>query len=1665
MNRKFSKYMSLFMAMSLASQMGVSSLAAEKANISVSNRAQEYLTEAQTFLNLYDEMENEERSVFFEILNRMLEEMDENISELQNPSVQKMQSKINQKMVDPLSSYYFYDRHLGSCIVAYRNPDSVFGTGNTVVSAPSNYYNGNLRLGEDPRNEFRSYVNAYGSWVANTTLYIPEGSYNLYLKEGGYTGTGIDTTVSNPKEYKYTVEKGTGSATVHSFYLGDRSYPKLTTSGYVSLSNITPGTVIRVKMWKCTCWLVCGTPKSDIYCDGVKKTGKETKVTLGSSVQISSKFFLNSRETTGTVRYTLSNDSRGTLDSENNLTFTGDGMLGVTAHWTSKDGTFESSATTYFDIRDPAKTVDSIEVKDYQDKYYRNGSFVNQGTILAHMEDGVTTAEIPLEKKYIASGFNTTTVGHKTVTVKYQGKTTTYPMDVVWNPATIRVDVPGGNKITAYKSGTIQTSGDVDYVTLPDGTTRTASDLEKNDSYIFNENGSYTFTVTGKDGGTDTTTVEITKIDKDSTQIGLPDGYKEINRPGEESTTHGFLNIEKSQESSSGGDSGSGSVGENPGESGGSGETGGSGESGGGSGSSGGSSGSGSGGGDSGDSSGGGGAGSGSGSTSEPEEENEEAVYQYTITYHYDDAIERETGYLKVGSKIPYDLTSPKNYNGHNYVLENYQVSSVVTKHEDTNTAEIYYTLDESDANGNSQPDGIADKKQTEDAIKDPVDAQFEYTVNYEYEGEDTNQEVKGTGKLGTKIPYVASETRNYKGRTYQFAKMEAKSMVITANEDRNVVALQYNAPSSRTPDSGVIDTPTVPEKTTCSVTFNKNDGSDSTTEEITLIDGRIPKPSDPTKENYTFKYWAKDGEEFDFNEKVTGDITLDAVWELNQDSSSYHVKYYIEDTANYEESDDQYTLDKDGNPVKIDHSQEFPGYTLIRDVELSAKTGTDVTATFPDYEGYEQAANENEILSGTAQNGLELKVFYNKKSSTVSFDPDNGEDVKTISVKYGNTVDAPETPLKDGVVFDYWYDVNSDKVMDFKSPIQKDATLKAHYKAIPQDVSYTVSYYQQSLTDSNSYDEKEFYTFTAKEDDGIDAEVKSYPGFHLNKEHPEYQDYALAKKDSDIHLKLFYDRDTYTVKIDYGEGSDSVTKDIAFGGTVGELPEPKKDGYIFVGWVDENGATISPSDPISKDTTIKPSWVKEKAKTADYTIRYHYDDVVETVTGIGEVGAKIPYNPAEKVVYQDKNYVLVNKSSVSDSVSENAENNQMDVFYELDNWSGTDGSIGDGIPDKYQIQVHYKVNYGTLSFYTATINKYDASGNLSKSGIAKLSQNNIPSGTPLDGYGNGSWDSEPKDGMEVSDNQTFTLTYQKLDSTNPGGNSGGTSGGSSGGGSGTTGGTTTGGGGSSGGSNHGGSGGGRHDSDSDSGNGHDKNNGQNNNQQSQNTGSSGTNKNTDSKIDVSHIFDTKNHKAYIMGYQDGTVRPEKNITRAQVAQIIYRLMTDDFRTEHYASSNDFSDTIQNAWYQEAVSTCAKAGVLHGYQDGTFKPDRSITRAEFATMISNFFDNISAKESGLTDIQTHWAKKNIEKVVAAGRMKGYQDNTFQPDEPITRAEAVTVLNRILSRHVSSNHMLQDMKTFVDNQKNAWFYEDVQEAANGHTYEISDSEEIWTDLLN
>lgn len=207
-------------------------------------------------------------------------------------------------------------------------------------------------------------------------------------------------------------------------------------------------------------------------------------------------------------------------------------------------------------------------------------------------------------------------------------------------------------------------------------------------------------------------------------------------------------------------------------------------------------------------------------------------------------------------------------------------------------------------------------------------------------------------------------------------------------------------------------------------------------------------------------------------------------------------------------------------------------------------------------------------------------------------------------------------------------------------------------------------------------------------------------------------------------------------------------------------------------------------------------------------------------------------------------------------------------------------------------------------------------------------------------------------------------------------------------------------------------------------------------------------------------------HFAYVIGYPEGDVRPENFISREEITTIFFRLMKDEERNAIMLKTNEFSDITADRWSNTAISTMENGGYVSGYPDGDFRPEDFITRAEFATIAARLEGKSDAVLYGFADVKNHWAKDYIASAAASGWITGYEDGTFRPENYITRAEAMAIINRMLNRFVKADGLHSDAVLWPDNDEAKWYYYAVEEATNTHEYERAENAvyETWTSVL-
>ena len=463
------------------------------------------------------------------------------------------------------------------------------------------------------------------------------------------------------------------------------------------------------------------------------------------------------------------------------------------------------------------------------------------------------------------------------------------------------------------------------------------------------------------------------------------------------------------------------------------------------------------------------------------------------------------------------------------------------------------------------------------------------------------------------------------------------------------------------------------------------------------------------------------------------------------------------------------------------------------------------------------------------------------------------------------------------------------------------------------------------------------------------------------------------------------------------------------------------KDGFTFSGWTRDN-VKAENFDMPAHNVEIHGSY---RQNTHKYTINKHFYDEKgaevkvagkpETKTGneyalISELYKKDAVNQTDK---DGKNYVYVSAlTTVTPAGEKLTEDVTIDLHYYLDVKGGEKpDENGNGTPDAWEFRLTFKVvngawnNGGNADIVVYVQSKNNQTGEALENVWVPLTRIPFVGEKPNSGYHAGSWDTTLDGNTTVKKDTVFTYTYAKN-------SSGGSSGGSG--------------------------------------------------------GSGGHHRRPTVTIPdkVPTGLNGNDHYAYIVGYPDKTVRPQNGITRAEVATIFFRLLTDETRDANSTKSNSYSDVAAGAWYNHAVSTLSAMGIVKGDSNGKFNPNAPITRAEFAAIAARFDDKANSTTADFSDIVSHWAKNEISAASNNGWINGYPDGTFRPDNKITRAEAMTLVNRVLKRlPETAEDLHDDMIKWSDNSDaSQWFYLAVQEATNSHYYKAKENKfEKWSEL--
>lgn len=554
---------------------------------------------------------------------------------------------------------------------------------------------------------------------------------------------------------------------------------------------------------------------------------------------------------------------------------------------------------------------------------------------------------------------------------------------------------------------------------------------------------------------------------------------------------------------------------------------------------------------------------------------------------------------------------------------------------------------------------------------------------------------------------------------------------------------------------------------------------------------------------------------------------------------------------------------------------------------------------------------------------------------------------------------------------------------------------------------AYCVEHYKQQPDGTYELVQEDTQKIYGEVNKAITVEPRTYEDYQVNTEKSQLSgvlEMPTVDEDGQIHymtLKVYYDIDpkcyldvVYTDKTSFPEDpafEDQTYKVLPGMPTPQFEGEPAREDYVFMGW------SPAVEQTVSKSVVYSATWEKVVVTTS-YTVTYYYDDVQKNAkTADGEVGGVVTEENLQLV--QQEQYALDRVENVPLTLTPDAAQNQIRVYYAKD-VIGPDGG-SDGIPDKYQAMVTYKVVGGVFADQSAVKGAVFTLWEKVDGVWKKLDNVTLGSTIPTDmqpaaGYqSTGHWKEAIDENTEVTGNAVYTYAFRKAYIPRP-----------------------------------------------------------------------------DSKPDPkpeSHVpgmLNGADHFAYVNGYEDGTVRPNANITRAEVASIFFRLLNEDVRDRNLTKENVFTDSNVGDWYNTAVSTMSSLGILKGRTEETFAPNAPITRAEFAAIAARFDRSGLSGTADFTDVSGHWAEQEIRRATALGWIKGYADGSFHPDAPITRAEAMTIINRVLERLPETEHdLLPGMRNWTDNPAGSWFYLAVQEATNSHTYTHKDRvpHETWNTL--
>ena len=770
--------------------------------------------------------------------------------------------------------------------------------------------------------------------------------------------------------------------------------------------------------------------------------------------------------------------------------------------------------------------------------------------------------------------------------------------------------------------------------------------------------------------------------------------------------------------------------------------------------------------------------------------------------------------------------------------------------------------------------------------------------------------------------------------------------------------------------------------------------------------------------ENYTFAGWYVGSTKYDVGSQylLTGDLHLYAKWVKN----AYNVTYYV-DGAKYEQ-EKTYKVNS-AVDVKTDRPEK-EGYTF-KGWKTKDVTVTNDTFTMP-------------------EKNVRFDAEFEINKYTVTWENEDNSFITSAKVEYKNTPKSnPAVSKASDAQFDYEFvgwKVKGDESNKIVAPTEIAVTEDVTYVAVFKPVTrqYTVTWKNSDdavdslATEKVDYNGKPTLDPRDKANKASNAQYTyEFKGWKL----ADTADTALVDPTTiavvkDVtYIAVFKPitrQYTVTWKISEDAENSLATEKVDYNGKPTENPTASKESdkdynYIFKGWKVSGTAdkdTVEPTDiVVTADVTYIAVFDKTaRQKNYNYTINKHFYNEKDVEVNVDKGGAKSAventdikdlYTANKQETFGNQNYVYVpGLTKVTDNLKKLTKDVTIDLYYYLDVKGGEKpDETGNGTPDAWEYRLAFKVVNGEWNKGgSADIVVYVPFKDYKTGETLKYV---VVPYTSIPAVGE-----KPNSGYRAGSWDTTPVANATVEKDTVF--------------------TYT------------------YARRSSSGG-----------------GGGGSRKPTVTiPDDVPTGLNGDDHYAYIVGYPDSTVRPQDGITRAEVATIFFRLLTDETRNANSTKTNSYSDVAEGAWYNHAVSTLSAMGIVKGDSQGKFNPNAPITRAEFAAIAARFDDKANTTAVDFSDIASHWAKNEISAAANNGWINGYTDGTFRPNNKITRAEAMTLVNRVLKRlPETAEDLHNDMIKWSDNSDtSAWYYLAVQEATNSHYYDLKENKhEKWSKL--